>query len=117
MGYFFNLIYNNDDKIYDFNKSFLTDIGVVNIRKTSLDFVSENPNESFFFILHSNFVSDNISLDVELRNTYSNHDNVYIVLIYDTNPFHNVKDYKLPNDRLFTVNQNECNFLFFNNCL
>lgn len=117
MGYFFNLIYNNDDKIYDFNKSFLTDIGVVNIRKTSLDFVSENPNESFFFILHSNFVSDNISLDVELRNTYSNHDNVYIVLIYDTNPFHNVKDYKLPNDRLFTVNQNECNFLFFNNLL
>lgn len=117
MGHFFNLIYNNDDKIYDFNKSFLTDIGVGNIRKTSLDLVSENPNESFFFILHSNFVSGNISLDVELRNTYSNHDNVYIVLIYDTNPFHNVKDYKLPNDRLFTVNQNECNFLFFNNLL
>ena len=66
MGYFFNVIYGdydrvnelhyyngikkNEDEKFEGIKLVLSNIGINNIRKCTLDSISENPNEDYFYI-------------------------------------------------------------------
>ena len=84
MGYFFNVIYGdydrvndvhyyngtkkNEDEKFQFLKLMLSNIGIDNVRKCNLDSISENPNENYFYILNGcetiNIVTPAISNDV-----------------------------------------------------
>jgi hypothetical protein len=142
MGYFFNVIYGDYDRVnnshyhngikkdedekFEGIKSILSGIGINNIRKCSLDSISENPNENYFYILNGfktfNIVTpdighDELPLETKLRNMYWNHDNLRIIFIGDSEIFKDVtkvvKKINLPEDRFYVIDEKQINNSFF----
>ena len=146
MGYFFNVIYGdydrvnelhyyngikkNEDEKFEGIKLVLSNIGINNIRKCTLDSISENPNEDYFYILNGfetfNIVTkdighDDLPLDTKLRNMYWNHDNLRIIFIGNPEIFKDVTKVitkiNLPTERFYVLDEKEVNNSFFNNLI
>jgi hypothetical protein len=143
MGHFFNLIYGDYDKInhihyhnqikksndekFESIKSLLTNVGVKNIRKCTLDSISENPNEKYFYILTGletfdtfspEVSNDELPFETKLRNEYWNRDNINIIFIGKSEFFSDftkiVKKMNLPSDRFYLLDENKINESYFN---
>jgi hypothetical protein len=143
MGHFFNLIYGDYDRInhihyhnqikksndekFESIKSLLTNVGVKNIRKCTLDSISENPNEKYFYILTGletfdtfspEVSNDELPFETKLRNEYWNHDNINIIFIGKSEFFSDftkiVKKMNLPSDRFYLLDENKLNESYFN---
>lgn len=146
MGYFFNLIYGNYDRVneihyqnqtikteevkFEYVKSLLNNIGVNNIRKCTLDSVSENPNENYFYVLTGfesfnmlteEITNDELPLDTKLRNMYWNHDNIRIIFIGQPELFNDItkviNKINLPTERFYVANENDLNYNYFNDLI
>jgi hypothetical protein len=146
MGHFFNLIYGDYDRInhihyhnqikksndekFESTKSLLINVGVKNIRKCTLDSISENPNENYFYILtgletfnvFSTEVTNNeLPFETKLRNEYWNHDNIHIIFIGKSEFFDDftkiITKINMPSDRFYLLDENKINESYFNNLI
>jgi hypothetical protein len=146
MGYFFNVIYGDYDRVNDVhynngNKKtedekfqslvlLLSSFGINNVRKCTLDSISENPNEDYFYILNGfetfNMLTtdtshDELPLDTKLRNMYWNHDNLRIIFISNSDISNDVNKViakiNLPKERFYIVDENKLDTSFFLNMM
>jgi hypothetical protein len=146
MGHFFNLIYGDYDRInhihyhnqikksndekFESIKSLLTNVGVKNIRKCTLDSISENPNEKYFYILTGletfnvfspEVSNDELPFETKLRNEYWNRDNINIIFIGKSEFFSDftkiITKINLPSDRFYLLDENNINESYFNNLI
>ena len=146
MGHFFNLIYGDYDRInhihyhnqikksndekFESTKSLLTNVGVKNIRKCTLDSISENPNENYFYILtgletfnvfSTEVTDDELPFETKLRNEYWNHNNIHIIFIGKSEFFDDftkiIRKMNMPSDRFYLLDENKINESYFNNLI
>jgi hypothetical protein len=146
MGYFFNVICGNYDRVNDSHyyngikknederfeeiTLMLSSVGINNVRKSNLDSISENPNENYFYILNGfesfNILTpdighDELPLETKLRNMYWNHDNLRIIFIGNPEIFNDVTKVitkiNLPTERFYLLNEKELNNSFFTNLI